>query len=151
MSTASRVPFATTIDVRDTCYCLHLQRAARMTARRYDEALRPFGLTNGQFSMLMALNTPEPTTMNRVSTLLGMDRTTLTAALKPLERRGLAEVHVNPDDKRGRKLILTASGHDLLLAALATWKRMQKETDQIVGATKPDRLRDDLRALGQDP
>jgi DNA-binding MarR family transcriptional regulator len=148
MSIESQVPLAVTIDVRDSCYCLHLQRAARMTARRYDEALRPFGLTNGQFSMLMALNTPEPTTMGRVSTLLGMDRTTLTAALKPLERRGLAQIQINSTDKRSRKLILTAVGHDLLLAALPTWRKMQKEIDRIVSDAKPDRFRADLRALG---
>jgi len=48
--------------VRDTCLCLHLQRAARAVARRFDEALRPLGLTSGQFSLLMSLNRPEPPT-----------------------------------------------------------------------------------------
>src|SRR3954454_3904308 len=94
MSKPGDVPFATTVRVRDTCLCLHAQRAARALARRFDEALRPLGLTNGQFSLLMALNRPEPPGMGSVASLLAMDRTTLTAALKPLERRGLVEVRV---------------------------------------------------------
>src|SRR5919199_6973244 len=82
------VPFETTLEVRDTCLCLHVQRAARALARRFDEALRPVGLTHGQFSLLMSLNRPEPPTIGSVAALLAMDRTTLTANLKPLERRG---------------------------------------------------------------
>src|ERR1700726_1660252 len=96
MSRASSVPFATTLRIRDCCLCLHVQRAARALARRFDEALRPVGLTNGQFSLLMSLNRPEPAGMASVATLLAMDRTTLTAALKPLERRGLVTVAKDP-------------------------------------------------------
>src|SRR4051812_11257905 len=83
------VPLETTHHVRDACLCLHTQRAARALARRFDEALRPAGLTHGQFSLLNALNTPRPPRMSSVAALMGADRTTLTAALKPLVRRGL--------------------------------------------------------------
>src|SRR5271163_1496786 len=102
--------FETTILVRDCCLCLHAQRAARALARRFDEALRPVGLTNGQFSLLMALNRPEPPPMGPVADLLAMDRTTLTAALKPLERRGLVHVLRDQSDRRTRILKLTDDG-----------------------------------------
>src|ERR1700709_2944270 len=101
----SLVPFETTLLVRDTCLCLHTQRAARALARRFDEALRPVGLTNGQFSLLMSLNRPEPPSMAPVAALLAMDRTTLTAALKPLERRMLTRIRVDPADSPGRLLV----------------------------------------------
>src|SRR6202453_5416763 len=100
------IPFATTFVVRDCCLCLHVQRAARALGRRFDDALRPFGLTNGQFSLLMSLNRPQPPGMAAVASLLAMDRTTLTAALKPLERRGLVKVAMDPADRRGRRLKL---------------------------------------------
>lgn len=116
------VPFETTTLVRDTCLCLHTQRAARMLARRFDEALRPLELTNGQFSLLMSLNRPEPPAMRPVAQLLAMDRTTLTAALKPLERRGLVAVGVDPADRRNRRLRLTEPGRDLLAEALPIWR-----------------------------
>ena len=60
MSKPPKVPYETTLLVRDCCLCLHVQRAARALARRFDEVLRPFHLTNGQFSLLMSLNRPEP-------------------------------------------------------------------------------------------
>ena len=96
MSSTDQIPFATTLLVRDTCLCLHAQRAARALARRFDAALRPLGLTSGQFSLLMSLNRPQPPSMGPVATLLAMDRTTLTAALKPLQRRGLVDVAPDP-------------------------------------------------------
>ena len=104
------LPFSLTLHVRDHCLCLHVQRAARALARRFDDALRPLGLTQGQFSLLMSLNRPEPPSMKDVAALLAMDRTTLTANLKPLERRGLVKVKVDKTDKRGRRLHLTAAG-----------------------------------------
>ena len=111
------VQFATTLEVRDTCLCLHTQRAARALARRFDVALRPAGLTNGQFSLLMSLNRPDPPGMAPVAALLAMDRTTLIAALKPLERQGLVTIGVNPRDRRGRLLMLTDRGRETLAMA----------------------------------
>ena len=116
------IPFETTLEVRDTCLCLFAQRAARALARRFDEALRPVGLTNGQFSLLMALNRPQPPAMGPVAKLLAMDRTTLTAALKPLERRGYVEIETDPDDGRGRILVLTDRGRERLVAAVPIWR-----------------------------
>ncbi len=60
MSTGDPVPFETTLRVRDTCLCLHVQRAARALARKFDDALRPLGITNAQYTLLMSLNRPEP-------------------------------------------------------------------------------------------
>jgi hypothetical protein len=37
-----------------------IQRAARALARSFDAELRPLGLTNGQFILLMLLNREEP-------------------------------------------------------------------------------------------
>jgi DNA-binding MarR family transcriptional regulator len=126
---------------------LHVQRAARVLARRFDEALRPFELTNGQFSLLMSLNRPEPPSMGPVASLLAMDRTTLTAALKPLERRGLVIVTQDPADRRSRVLTLTAAGKDLLASALPVWERTHAEIEQHIPDGAPDELRKSLRAL----
>jgi DNA-binding MarR family transcriptional regulator len=148
MSRAWTVPFETTLKVRDCCLCLHVQRAARALARRFDEVLRPLGLTNGQFSLLMSLNRPEPPGMAAVANLLAMDRTTLTAALKPLRRRGLVKVAMDPADRRGRRLKLTAQGMKLLGVAAPVWERTHAEVEALLGDGEPDRLRRDLRALG---
>src|SRR6185503_8559429 len=132
MSNANALSFQTTITVRDTCLCLHLQRAARAVARRFDEALRPLGLTSGQFSLLMALNRPEPPAIGRVAAVLAMDRTTLTANLKPLERHGLVDIRVDAADRRSRRLVLTAAGRTLLTAALPVWEREHASIGRLV-------------------
>lgn len=143
------ISYETTLFVRDTCLCLHVQRAARALARRFDEALRPVGLTNGQFSLLMSLNRPEPPPIGPVAELLAMDRTTLTAALKSLERRGLVSIETHPRDRRSRLLRLTADGRQVLAQALPIWRETHADVD--AGLEDPERLRRDLNALLQVP
>jgi DNA-binding MarR family transcriptional regulator len=147
MSNSQPLPFECTIEVRDACLCLHTQRAARALARRFDEALRPLDLTNGQFSLLMSLNRPEAPTLGSVAALLAMDRTTLTAALKPLERRGLVKVAVDKEDRRSRLLTITAAGRALLNKAFPIWKKTHAAVERELPDLVPDKLRAALRAL----
>jgi len=144
---SNSVPFETTSHVRDTCLCLHAQRAARALARHFDEALRPVGLTNQQFSLLMALNRPEPPPMGPVARLLAMDRTTLTAALKPLERRGLVLVEASPGDGRARILVLTAAGRATLARAVSLWRRSHAAVEAGLVGLDPGAVRTALRLL----
>lgn len=144
---SSKVPHGTTAEVRDTCLCLHVQRAARTLARRFDLALQPLGLTNGQFSLLMSLNRPRPPAIGPVAQLLGMNRTTLTAALKPLERDGLVVIEVDPQDRRSRLLRLTDAGHAVLARAVPVWRRTHAETQAALGEGGAERLRSALLAL----
>ena len=146
MSNRKLVPLETTLHVRDTCLCLHLQRAARVMARQFDEAFRPLGITQGQFSLLMSLNRPAPPTMGSVADLLAMDRTTLTANLKPLQRRGLVTIKVDDSDRRSRRLTLTREGRALLVAAVPIWKRTHAALERRLKRSA-DALRADLMAL----
>ena len=146
MASECEVTFGTTQRVKDACLCLHVQRAARALARRFDEAFRPFDLTNQQFSLLMSLNRPEPPPMGPVADLLAIDRTTLTAALKPLERRGLVKVMPNPQDARSRVLKLTVKGKQLLTRAMPVWESTHAELDERLKG-ESESLRQALQAL----
>ncbi len=143
------LPFATTLHVRDKCLCLHLQRAARATARMFDEALRPIGITSGQFSLLMSLNRPAPPLMGEIAAFLAMDRTTLTAMLKPLQRRGLLEARTDEADRRGKRLVLLPEGHALLARAVPVWARTEEQIESLLTGSDPERLRQDLVMLGR--
>jgi DNA-binding MarR family transcriptional regulator len=149
MSNRAKVSHETTLLVRDCCLCLHVQRAARALARRFDEALGLLDLTNGQFSLLMSLNQPDPPTMAAVASLLAMDRTTLTAALKPLERRGLVRVTRGPADRRSRLIALTTKGMKLLTRAVPVWERTHEEVERLLPEEDPHRLRSNLRVLSR--
>jgi len=149
LSNIESIPFSTTLHVRDTCLCLHVQRAARALARRFDVAMKPIGLNNGQFSLMMSLNRPVPATMKSVCDLLAMDRTTLTAALKVLERRGLVKTETDPKDRRGRLLTLTEAGMAMLSAAVPIWTRVHAEIDAELGDGGSDGVRRLLARLKQ--
>lgn len=109
--------------------------------------MRPVGLTSGQFSLLMALNRPQPPALGPVAALLAMDRTTLTANLKPLERRGLVETRSDRDDRRSRLLVITDAGRRVLAEALPIWTRTHAEVDTTLGDVDGTQLRAGLRAV----
>ena len=84
--------------------------------------------------------------MAPVAALLAMDRTTLTAALKPLARRGLVEILQDPSDRRSRRLKITEQGRALLALAAPIWERTSRELEAGLDGD-PDLLRRNLRAL----
>ena len=147
----SNPSFSFTHHVRDNCLCLHIQRAARALARRFDAALRPIGLTQGQFSLLTSLNRAAAPTIGDVSALLALDRTTLTANLKPLQRRGLVKVTVDRNDRRSRRIALTPAGRKLLAAAAPIWKRAHAQAEEELKSASADTLRATLRELADWP
>ncbi len=147
MHAPANLTFETTLLVRDACLCLHAQRTARALARRFDVALKPAGITSGQFSLLMSLNRPEPPNLGSVAALLAMDRTTLTANLKPLERRGLVETAADPKDARARLLRLTPAGRAVLAEAVPIWRRLHAAIEREL--SDPDRLRFELKRLSK--
>ncbi len=85
--------------------------------------------------------------MAPVASLLAMDRTTLTAALKLLERRGLVTVNPDPLDRRSRILCLTPAGHELLLKAVPVWEQEHRELEKQMPAGWPVQLRETLHTL----
>ena len=141
------LPIDTVHHIRDHCLCLATHRAARLLARRFDEALRPLDLTNGQFSLMTGLSRPQPPTIGAVASLLAMDRTTLTANLKPLERRRLIEITVDPDDRRSRRIALTDQGKALLARAVPIWREAHAVVDRGLGDEVAATLRTGLAIL----
>lgn len=83
--------------------------------------------------------------MREVTAVLAMDRTTLTANLKPLERHGLVAVAADPADRRSRRLALTADGRAALAAAVPIWRRVHGTIEDRLA--DPDALRAGLVAL----
>jgi len=129
--------------VAQACLCLHVQRAARALARHFDDVFRPVGITGGQYSLLMSLNRPAPT-ITDTADFLAMDRTTLTAALKPLERRKLVAVKVDAKDRRLRRLELTPAGRSVLAKAYPLWCQAHGDLEASVSPSGAGPLRNDL-------
>jgi DNA-binding MarR family transcriptional regulator len=101
--------------------------------------------------MLMALNSPQPPTIGELAPFLAMDRTSLTAMLKPLERRGLLRIAPDPKDRRARRLAITSQGIALLEQALPVWRDQHAVLDNEITIERGTRLRADLVALVAEP
>lgn len=142
--------------VAEACLCLHVQRAARALARHFDEVFRPLDLTSGQYSLLMSLHRTDATTdltagptMGSTAEFLAMDRTTLTAAVKPLERRGLVRIVPDEKDRRVKRLLLTPAGHAVLAKAYALWQEHHAGIEAGMAAPGADAMRGGLTRLVQ--
>ncbi len=109
-------------EIRDTCLCLASQRAARVLARRFDALFAPLGITNGQFSMMCALMGTWGPKLTDLAGFLAMDQTTVSAAVRTLERKGLLALVADADDGRVRRPRLTDAGRAVVVQAIPLWK-----------------------------
>jgi DNA-binding MarR family transcriptional regulator len=134
-------------EIETACVCLGVRRAARLVARRYDEALRPLGLTSGQFSILAALLRDRPAPLGALADVLGLERTTLNRNLKPLEAVGLIMTMPDGADARVRRLSLTPAGRAMLDRAIPLWQGAQADSQRRMGEAGWSDLRLQLRAL----
>lgn len=133
--------------IGETCACYHVRHAARVITRAYDEALRPVGLRGPQFSILTALKVATDLSISRLAKHMGMDRTTMSRNLQPLEREGL--VTVSPQGRgQTRTVAITEAGRRRHEAAVPHWQRVQSRAMAALGggAFWPE-LRDRLHHL----
>lgn len=130
---ANELNFRSRSVVDQGCYGLNIQRAARAVAKKFDDALRPLGLNHWQFGMLMTLNIPNGLSVMELARSLVVDRTTVTANVKPLERAGLLTVSVDENDARSRRIELTQDGIDLLESAFPIWECVNAKITEVVG------------------
>jgi DNA-binding MarR family transcriptional regulator len=135
-------------EIGAACVCLGLRKAARAVSRRYDRALRPLGLTSGQFGIGAALLRDQAVPLGDLAQALGMDRTTLNHNLKPLIKRGLVRDIPNPEDRRVRALQLTREGRAVMRKAIPLWQQAQADAAARLGATAWSDLARTLGALG---
>lgn len=129
-------------EVIETCACHRVRTAARAVTRAYDEALRPAGLRATQLSVLVAVAADEAMSITALAKFMGMDRSTLTRNLRPLEKEGLVTLG-NEGWRRSRTLSITKAGRARLREALPLWSKAQQTLKRKLG----DRTWDDARGV----
>src|SRR5260221_11449743 len=118
-------------DAATTCACQKGRMAARAVTRAYDEALRPVGLGSTQFTVLVAARFAGGIPLNRLPTMLGLERTTLTRGLTGIEKEGL--IGIESVDGRTRNVVLTQRGADRLDRAFPLWDEAQQKLRGSLG------------------
>jgi DNA-binding MarR family transcriptional regulator len=106
-----------------SCVCSKVRAAARAVTSAYDEALRPAGLRASQLAVLAAVAIDGSVSITALAQLLGMDRSTLSRNLGPLEKGGL--VRIGEGWRRSRTLEITKKGQSQLGKALPLWEKAQ--------------------------
>lgn len=107
------------------CISYRLRRAARVSARHYDAALKSVGLRNTQFTLLSFLFKEGGTNIGALARDMGVDATTLNRNLNVLVRRGLVENHT-AEDGRERLVALTPEGLQKYEEAANVWREAQQ-------------------------
>ena len=124
------------------CICFNLRRASRAVSQAYDGFLQASGLKTTQFSLLGHLVAEGPMSVTRLAGRLGMDRTTLTRNLRPLERQGLVAIGAG-DNRRTRRIVATEAGRAVFAKARPLWAEAQRH---FLERLTPDRWQE-LRQL----
>jgi DNA-binding MarR family transcriptional regulator len=115
------------------CTCSRIRKTARRVSQIYDQQIEPYGLTITQFGILANLKSLEGASIGQLAERMVMDPTSLTRSLKPLERQGFLRLEPDPNDRRARRLMLTAEGRDALRRARPGWARAQAEVEAALG------------------
>ena len=132
--------------VEKECTGIRVRQVSRLLTRIYDECLRPVGIQETQFSMLLAVAAfgEEGVTMNALAKTLVIDRTTLTRNIVPLENAGYLRVARSPTDARARVILITRSGERLIELAYPLWEEAQRKIRRALGAQRVETLRSQL-------
>lgn len=141
------LPISAIHEIRDQCLCLASQRAARLLARRFDRLFAPLGLTNGQFSLMVALSGQWQPRLGELADFLAMDATTLTAAVKTLEKSGRLTLAPDSKDARIRRPALTDAGREVLQLAVPIWRQGHAEVQAGLTGLDAVQLAQDLARL----
>jgi DNA-binding MarR family transcriptional regulator len=115
------------------CFCLASRQAARKITRLYDGVMQKSGMRSTQFTILSQLMLRGELPIGKLASLLGMERTTLTRNLTPLEQRKWISIK-SGDDPRARMLGITASGRTAVRRGFPFWARAQAEVGKLLGA-----------------
>jgi DNA-binding MarR family transcriptional regulator len=122
-----------------SCACSQVRRTARKLSSLYDQALSGSGLTVTQYSVLVNVARAGGVNRTDLASALGMDRTTLTRTLGPLEKTRLI-VNAPSADRRERLLSLSEEGKSKVRESYAMWQDAQQTFAQRLGV-------EDLTAL----
>jgi DNA-binding MarR family transcriptional regulator len=120
-------------EINRGCVLMRARLISRVLTAIYDEELRPFGIVSPQFALLAIIFGIQPATRAEIGRYHHQDRSTLTRNLKILLSEGWAEEVQDEKGGRGRPIVLTKAGKDLLVKGAPTWRAAQARAKILLG------------------
>ena len=115
------------------CFCLASRQAARKITRLYDKYMQESGIRVTQFTILSQLMLRGEMPIGKLAAILGMERTTLTRNLTPLEQHGWISINAG-DDPRARVIGITGQGRSVVRRSFPVWSKAQAHIVKLLGA-----------------
>jgi DNA-binding MarR family transcriptional regulator len=115
------------------CFCLGARQAARKITRLYDSYMQEAGIRVTQFTILSQLMLRGELPIGKLAGILGMERTTLTRNLTPLEEQKWISIKAG-DDPRARMIGITGQGRNVVRRSFPYWSKAQAHIGKLLGA-----------------
>ncbi|MDL2211824.1 MarR family winged helix-turn-helix transcriptional regulator [Erysipelotrichaceae bacterium OttesenSCG-928-M19] len=77
---------------KTACYCINMRCATTALTMKYDDTLAEYDLTINQFSIIKNIDHLTNATADKLTQVIGIERTTLLRNIKPLLNKGFIEV-----------------------------------------------------------
>jgi DNA-binding MarR family transcriptional regulator len=126
------------LDNLPDCIVFFLAKAYQKAHGRFQEALRPYGLTNMQHLVLEALWYQEGFTAAELGKHLILDKATMSGVIERLAEGGWLEKRPDPNDGRVQKLYPSTKANDLKNELIRL--RQTTNTELLSGFTPEERI-----------
>lgn len=128
------------VKIFSECLGLRTRLLSRVLSRKFEEALRPVGITGPQLTLLVAVEICQPVRPSEIARILELEKSTLSRTLQRMEGLGWITLRESPDDARGQLVSITAGGRRMLEKALPAWERVQEALAEAMGRGAKGRI-----------
>lgn len=129
------------------CHCFAARQLARHVTKLYERHMAPAGITGTQMSILAFLHEADGMTIGELAAAMGMDRTTLIRALKPLQAGGLVLSGAVAGSGRQLRHSVSPAGIRKIKEATPLWAAAQLEYETQMGQQPARQLRHKLLTM----
>ena len=119
----------------ELCNCFAFRQISSKITKIYDKALVTSGLKITQFAILKYIDFLKYTNLNKLSTSMGYNRSTLGRNVRILERKKLINLNKGKD-KREIEITITKNGLKILNVASKFWEEINKKVTEKLGIKK---------------
>ena len=127
------------------CVAFNLRKSSQVVSRIYAREMQDSPVRGPLFSLMMTIHRRGSSSITDLAEDIGLDRTTLTRNLKPLEQKGLIQIERVTANRK--EITLLPEGRAALRIAIKCWKKAQAKVLRKLGEERWERMREDLAAV----